>query len=493
MICDEKGPLCIAGVFGGKDSGVTEKTTNIFLESAYFNPVSIRKTAKRHGLSTDASFRFERGIDPTITEYALKRAAILIQEVAGGEITSDVVDIYPKKIEDFTTIVNFERINKLIGQELPKEIIKKILVSLDIKINSVSETGLGLVIPAYRVDVQREVDIIEEILRIYGYNNINFSNKLNATVFRAPKTEDYKIQNIVGSVLNANGFHEMMSNSLTTPSYNTMISEIKEDFTVKLLNPLSSDLSVMRQSLIFSGLESISHNINRKNSDLKLFEFGKTYHKMPSGFEERKKLSLFMTGQMNEEHWNTTQKPSDFFHFKGFVEALMSRVSIQDLKFKPLDAQNDTFSEGVSVFKGQDLIAKLGVLKKTLVKQFDIKQTVFYADIDWNLVLKSIQTKIKFKEISKFQEVRRDLALLIDQQTSFEQLYELAFQTDKKILKEVNLFDVYEGKNLPEGKKSYALSFVLQNEAQTLTDAQIDKVMQQLQVKFETEIGATLR
>lgn len=493
MICDEKGPLCIAGVFGGKDSGVTEKTTNIFLESAYFNPVSIRKTAKRHGLSTDASFRFERGIDPTITEYALKRAAILIQEVAGGEITSEVVDIYPKKIEDFTTIVNFERINKLIGQELPKEIIKKILVSLDIKINSVSETGLGLVIPAYRVDVQREVDIIEEILRIYGYNNINFSNKLNATVFRAPKTEDYKIQNIVGSVLNANGFHEMMSNSLTTPSYNTMISEIKEDFTVKLLNPLSSDLSVMRQSLIFSGLESISHNINRKNSDLKLFEFGKTYHKMPSGFEERKKLSLFMTGQMNEEHWNATQKPSDFFYFKGYVEALMNRVSIQDLKFKPLDAQNDTFSEGVSVFKGQDLIAKLGVLKKTLVKQFDIKQTVFYADIDWNLVLKSIQTKIKFKEISKFQEVRRDLALLIDQQTSFEQLYELAFQTDKKILKEVNLFDVYEGKNLPEGKKSYALSFVLQNEAQTLTDAQIDKVMQQLQVKFETETGATLR
>ena len=411
MICDEKGPLCIAGVFGGKDSGVTEKTTNIFLESAYFNPVSIRKTAKRHGLSTDASFRFERGIDPTITEYALKRAAILIQEVAGGEITSEVVDICPKKIEDFTTIVNFERINKLIGQELPKEIIKKILVSLDIKINSVSETGLGLVIPAYRVDVQREVDIIEEILRIYGYNNINFSNKLNATVFRAPKTEDYKIQNIVGSVLNANGFHEMMSNSLTTPSYNTMISEIKEDFTVKLLNPLSSDLSVMRQSLIFSGLESISHNINRKNSDLKLFEFGKTYHKMPSGFEERKKLSLFMTGQMNEEHWNATQKPSDFFYFKGYVEALMNRVSIQDLKFKPLDAQNDTFSEGVSVFKGQDLIAKLGVLKKTLVKQFDIKQTVFYDDIDWNLVLKSIQPKIKFKEISKFKEDRRDLAL----------------------------------------------------------------------------------
>jgi phenylalanyl-tRNA synthetase beta chain len=493
MICDEKGPLCIAGVFGGKDSGVSEKTNSIFLESAYFNPVSIRKTAKRHGLSTDASFRFERGIDPTITEYALKRAAILIQEVAGGEITSDVVDIYPKKIEDFSTIVNFERINKIIGKEIPKETIKKILVSLDIKIISVSETGLGLIIPAYRVDVQREVDIIEEILRIYGYNNINFSNKLNATVFRAPKNEDYKIQNIVASFLNANGFHEMMSNSLTTPSYNALSNEIKEDFNVKLLNPLSSDLSVMRQTLIFSGLESISYNINRKNSDLKLFEFGKTYHKMPSGLDERKRLSVFMTGQMNEAHWNTTQKPTDFFYFKGFIEAILNKIAIQDIKFKPLDQINDIFSEGLSVFKGQDLIANIGVLKKSITKYFDIKQTVFYADVDWALVLKSVQSKIKFKEISKFQEVRRDLALLIDEKITFEQLYDLAFQTDKKILKEVNLFDVYEGKNIPEGKKSYALGFVLQNEIQTLNDAQIEKVMGLLQSKFENELGAVLR
>lgn len=493
MICDEKGPLCMAGILGGKDSGVSDNTTNIFLESAYFNPVSIRKTAKRHGLSTDASFRFERGIDPTITEYALKRAAILIQEVAGGEITSDIIEYYPKKMEDYTTIINFERINKIIGQELPKETIKKILVSLDIKINSVSETGLGLVIPAYRVDVQREIDVIEEILRIYGYNNINFSNKLNATVYRAPKNEDYKIQNIVGSLLNANGFHEMMSNSLTTPANNSYITDIKDEYTVKLLNPLSSDLSVMRQTMIFSGLESISYNINRKNSDLKFFEFGKTYHKMPSGFEERKRLSLILTGQLNEEHWNSTQKPSDFFYFKGYVESVLKRVNIQDIKYKPLESNQDIFSEGLSLYNGQDLIATLGVLKKSLTKHFDIKQTVFYADIDWALLLKSIQTKIKFKEISKFQEVRRDLALLIDQKTSFEQLYELAFQTDKKILKEVNLFDVYEGKNLPEGKKSYALSFILQNDVQTLTDTQIDKVMQQLQQKFESEVEAILR
>ena len=341
--------------------------------------------------------------------------------------------------------------------------------------------------------MQREVDIIEEILRIYGYNNINFSNKLNATVFRAPKNEDYKIQNIVGSFLNANGFHEMMSNSLTTPSYNALSNEIKEDFNVKLLNPLSSDLSVMRQTLIFSGLESISYNINRKNSDLKLFEFGKTYHKMPSGLDERKRLSVFMTGQMNEAHWNTTQKPSDFFYFKGFIEAILNKIAIQDIKFKPLDQMNDIFSEGLSVFKGQDLIANIGVLKKSITKYFDIKQTVFYADVDWALVLKSVQSKIKFKEISKFQEVRRDLALLIDEKITFEQLYDLAFQTDKKILKEVNLFDVYEGKNIPEGKKSYALGFVLQNEIQTLNDAQIEKVMSQLQAKFENELGAVLR
>lgn len=288
MICDEKGPLCIAGVFGGKKSGVSESTSSIFLESAYFNPVSIRKTAKRHQLNTDASFRFERGIDPSITEYALKRAALLIQEVAGGEITSDVVNVYPKKIEDFNVFLNFKNVNKIIGQEIPKDTIKKILVSLDIKVNSVSDAGLGLTIPAYRVDVQREIDVIEELLRVYGYNNIAFSNKLNATVFNAPRNEDYKVQNVIASQLNSQGFHEMMANSLTTANYVTLSDQLNPTNNVTMLNPLSADLSTMRQSLLFSGLEAVSYNINRKNADLKLFEFGKTYHNYLAGYEEKK-------------------------------------------------------------------------------------------------------------------------------------------------------------------------------------------------------------
>ena len=302
MICDEKGPLCIAGVFGGKKSGVSESTNSIFLESAYFNPVSIRKTAKRHQLNTDASFRFERGIDPTITEYALKRAALLIQEVAGGEITSDVINVYPKKIEDFSVFLNFGKVAKIIGQELPKDTIKKILVSLDIKVNSVSDAGLGLTIPSYRVDVQREIDVIEEILRVYGYNNINFSKKLNATVSNSPRNEDYKIQNVIATQLNSQGFNEMMANSLTTASYVELSEVLNQANNVTMLNPLSADLATMRQSLLFSGLEAISYNINRKNSDLKLFEFGKTYHNYLAGYEEKKHFTLPLSGNRNQEN-----------------------------------------------------------------------------------------------------------------------------------------------------------------------------------------------
>lgn len=316
MICDAQGPLCIAGVFGGLNSGVSESTNVIFLESAYFNPVSIRKTAKRHGLSTDASFRFERGIDPAITDYALKRAAILILEVAGGEITSDLIDVNNAKNEDFSVVLNFENVNKIIGQVIPKETLKKILVSLDIKVTSVSDSSLGLIIPSYRVDVQREIDVIEELLRVYGYNNINFTNKVNATVSNSGRTEDYKVQNTIGNQLTSLGFHEMMANSLTTPDYIKLSDNLKEDFNVVILNPLSIDLSAMRQSLLFSGLEAVSFNINRRNTDLKLFEFGKTYHKLPSGFDEPKHLSLFTTGNRLDESWTNTQKPSDFSYLK---------------------------------------------------------------------------------------------------------------------------------------------------------------------------------
>ena len=491
MICDNNGPMCIAGVFGGKNSGVTENTTNIFLESAYFNPVSIRKTAKRHGLSTDASFRFERGIDPTITEYALKRAALLIQEVAGGEITSDVIDIYPKKIEDFPVFLNFAKTAKLIGQELPKEIIKKILASLDIKVNSVTDAGLGLTIPAYRVDVQREIDVIEEILRVYGYNNISFTKKLNATVANSSRTEDYKVQNIVGNQLNSQGFHEMMANSLTSPEYIALTNMLQEEHNVAMLNPLSNDLSVMRQSLLFSGLEAVSYNINRRNSDLKLFEFGKSYHKFGSDFTENKHLTLFVSGNRNDESWIDAAKPSGFFLFKGYIDAILSRLGLEKVRTQPV--QSDVFAEGVALFVGEELLVEYGTVKKSILKHFDIKQEVLFADFNWNVVLKLVSNKIRFVEIPKYPEVRRDLALLLDENVAFDAIYKIARQTEKSLLKDIRLFDVYLGKNLPEGKKSYAISFTIQDNAKTLTDEQIDKVMNKLQKNFATELGASLR
>ena len=491
MICDENGPLCIAGVFGGKESGVSESTTSIFLESAYFNPVSVRKTAKRHQLNTDASFRFERGIDPAITDYALKRAALLIQEVAGGEITSDLIDVYPKKIEDFSVFLNFNKVAKIIGQEIPKDIIKKILVSLDIKINSVTDSGLGLTIPAYRVDVQREIDVVEEILRVYGYNNIQFSNKVNATVSNSPRTEDYKIQNVVATQLNSQGFHEMMANSLTTANYVQLSEMLQEEHNVTMLNPLSSDLATMRQSLLFSGLEAISYNINRKNTDLKLFEFGKTYHNYPFGYEEIKHLTLFLTGNRNQESWTTSQRPTDFFLFKGYVNAVLERLGIQKTQIQPLTS--DIFSEGIALSIGRDAVVEIGVVKKSILKSFGIKQEVFYADFNWATILKLISNKIKFSEIPKYPEVRRDLALLIDNGVTYESIYKIAKQTEKEVLKNIDLFDVYQGDNLSEGKKSYALSFILQDNSKTLTDEQIDKIMNKLQKNFETELGAVLR
>ncbi len=491
MICDENGPLCIAGVFGGKESGVSESTTSIFLESAYFNPVSVRKTAKRHQLNTDASFRFERGIDPAITDYALKRAVLLIQEVAGGEITSDLIDVYPKKIEDFSVFLNFNKVAKIIGQEIPKDIIKKILVSLDIKINSVTDSGLGLTIPAYRVDVQREIDVVEEILRVYGYNNIQFSNKVNATVSNSPRTEDYKIQNVVATQLNSQGFHEMMANSLTTANYVQLSEMLQEEHNVTMLNPLSSDLATMRQSLLFSGLEAISYNINRKNTDLKLFEFGKTYHNYPSGYEEIKHLTLFLTGNRNQESWTTSQRPTDFFLFKGYVNAVLERLGIQKTQIQPLTS--DIFSEGIALSIGRDAVVEIGVVKKSILKSFGIKQEVFYADFNWATILKLISNKIKFSEIPKYPEVRRDLALLIDNGVTYESIYKIAKQTEKEVLKNIDLFDVYQGDNLSEGKKSYALSFILQDNSKTLTDEQIDKIMNKLQKNFETELGAVLR
>lgn len=492
MICDETGPICMAGVFGGATSGVTETTTNIFLESAYFNPVSIRKTAKRHTLSTDASFRFERGIDPEITAYALKRAALLIQEVAGGEITSDLIDNYPKKIEDFNVFLSFEKVNKLIGEELKKETIKNILASLDIKIISISDSGLGLNIPPYRVDVQREVDVIEEILRVYGYNNIKIPNKINASVSNSSRTEEFKVQNIIANQLCALGFNEMMANSLTTSNYVAYSEQILSEETVTMLNPLSNDLSVMRQSMLFSALEAVSYNINRRNSDLKLFEFGKTYHSIKENYIEKKHLTITMSGNASSESWNLAQKPTDFFLFKGYIRGVLSKLNI-DTKVKTVPVTQDIFAEGIGFSIGNEVIAEFGTIKKSVLKQFDIKQEVFYGDINWDAIQKYVSNKIKLVDIPKFPEVRRDLALLVNQSVTFEALYLEAKQTEKSLLKNINLFDVYEGKNLPEGKKSYALSFILQDTSNTLTEVQIDKIMNKLQSNFETKFEAVLR
>jgi len=492
MICNSEDPMCIAGVLGGLESGVTKETTSIFLESAYFNPITIRKTAKRHALNTDASFRFERGIDPNTTEYALKRAALLITEIAGGEISSGIEDLYPNKIEDFQVFLSFETTTKLIGQEIPRETIKSILTSLDIKVNSVTEGGLGLTIPSYRTDVQREADIIEEILRVYGYNNIEFSNKLNATMSHASKFEDYKIQNAVANQLIAQGFNEMMANSLTTANYTQLSELLKEEHNVTILNPLSNDLAVMRQSLLFSGLEALSYNINRKQNNLKLFEFGKTYHNFESGYTENKHLTILITGNRTSDTWNNSNKASDFFYLKGIIESIFSRLGVNKLKTSPI--KNDVFSEGIALSLGKTKLIEFGIVKRTTLKSFGISQEVLFADFNWKNVIEVAKfNKIKFSPISKYPEVKRDFALLLDEKVSFEEIHTIAKQSEKKVLKDVNLFDVYQGKNLPSGKKSYAVSFTLEDKEKTLTDKQIDKIMSKLQNSFEKQLGAELR
>lgn len=492
MICDEEKPMCIAGVFGGIHSGVTESTTNIFLESAYFNPVSVRKTAKRHGLNTDASFRFERGIDPNTTGYALKRAALLIQEIAGGEITSDLIDIYTNKIKDFEVRLSFENAKILIGEEIPKETIKRILTSLDIKVNNVTEAGLGLTVPAYRNDVQREADVIEEILRIYGYNNIAITKKLNASISSTSRFDDHKVQNVVGNQLAAQGFFEILSNSLTTPNYVALSENLKEEHNITMLNPLSNDLSVLRQSLLFSGLEALSFNINRKRGNLKLFEFGKTYHSFKDKREEFKHLSLLVTGNKTDENWINSNNKSDFFFLKGSIISILERLGISRFNETPIN--NDLFNEGLSMSLGKTKLVDFGLVKKSILKHFDISQDVLYGNFYWDAILEiAKRNKITFKNITKYPEVRRDFALLLDENVNFESIYKLAKQSEKKLLKKVNLFDVYQGNKLPKGKKSYAVSFTLQDENKTLTDKQIDKIMNKLQQNFEKQLGAELR
>ena len=492
MICDaDSTPLCIAGVFGGLNSGVTENTTSIFLESAYFNPVSVRKTAKRHALNTDASFRFERGIDINMTKYALKRAALLIEEYAGGKMGSDISDFYPEKIEEFQVFLSYENSYRLIGQEIPKETIKNILASLEIKINSETEGGLGLTIPSYRTDVQREADIIEEILRVYGYNNIEFSHKLNTSI-SFDSNKKVKIENIIANQLSSLGFNETMTNSLTKPYYTNLSENINVAANVEMLNPLSSDLKVMRQSLLFSGLESVAYNINRKNNSLKFYEFGKTYHKYNDKYQEDKHLSLLVTGNRSKENWNIIHKKSDFFYIKGLITNILNRLGVDALKTTPI--KQDVFSEGVTMSLGKIKLVEFGVIKSSILKEFGIKQSVLFADFNWDNLLKITGNKnMKVTEPTKFPPVKRDLALLLDSKIEFKEIYNLAFQSEKHLLKEVDLFDVYEGDKLPKGKKSYAVSFLLQDESKTLADKEIDKTMKKLQQIFEKNLEAELR
>jgi phenylalanyl-tRNA synthetase beta chain len=492
MICDaDSNPLCIAGVFGGHNSGVSENTTSIFLESAYFNPVSVRKTAKRHALNTDASFRFERGIDINKTKYALKRAALLIEEYAGGKMGSDILDFFPEKIEDFQVFLSYENAYGLIGQEIPKETIKNILASLEIKINSETAGGLGLTIPSYRTDVQREADIIEEILRVYGYNNIEFSHKLNTSI-SFDSNKETTIENVIANQLTVLGFNETMSNSLTKPAYATLSENINEEANVVMLNPLSNDLKVMRQSLLFSGLESVTYNINRKNSSLQFYEFGKTYHKNNDKYQENKHLTLFVTGNRTKESWSIANKTSDFFFLKGIIISLLDRLGIDKVKSSP--CKQDIFSEGLSLGLGKNKFVEFGTVKRSVLKEFGIKQEVLFADFNWDSILKITgNKKNKVSELPKFPSVKRDLALLLDSNISFDELYNLAFKSEKKLLKEVDLFDVYEGNKLPDGKKSYAVSFLLQDETKTLADKQIEKIMQKLQLTFEKNLNAVLR
>ena len=492
MICDAaSNPLCIAGVFGGIHSGVTEKTTSIFLESAYFNPVSIRKTAKRHALNTDASFRFERGIDINFTKYALKRAAILIKEYSNGKIASDVMDFYPEKMEDFQVFLSYDNAFRLIGQELDKETIKNILASLEIKISSETEAGLGLTIPSFRVDVQREADIIEEILRVYGYNNIKFSHKLNSSIsFNSNK--DTLVENVVANHLTSLGFNETMANSLTKEEYISLSKNLKTEFNVSMLNPLSNDLKVLRQSLLFSGLESISYNLNRKNNSLKLYEFGKTYHKYEHGYQEDKHLTIFISGARTKDTWTSPSQNSDFFYLKGIIISILERIGVSNLKTIPI--KSDVFSEGIVFSLGKKKLVEFGVVTKQIRKEFGIKQEVLFADFDWSTILSiSGNKKIKVSNLTKFPSVKRDLALLLDEKVTFKELYDLAFQSERNLLKNVDLFDVYQGDKLPEGKKSYAVSFVLQDKNKTLEDRQIDKIMQKLQQSFEKNLEAVLR
>lgn len=487
MICNAEAPMCIAGVFGGISSGVKASTTRIFLESAWFDAVSVRKTSKRYGLKTDASFRFERGTDPDITVLALKRAALMIKEVAGGQISSEVSDIYPSPVVPFEVRITFRNVNRLIGKEIGAEEIRSTLSGLGIKIVSEDAEGMLLHVPPFKVDVTREVDIIEEILRIHGYDNVEIPSQIRASLNYSQKPDKEVLQNQIADVLTGNGFLEILSNSLTKSAYSA-----QPDLAVKILNPLSSDLDVMRQSLLYSGLEAVSYNHNRRSTDLKLYEFGKVYSADHAGYKENQRFSVFITGEKQSENWNVKAGNASFYNLKSLVDLVIGRLNIKGLT--STETTNPDLAYGIAYSKGEKPLVDFGSVSKKTLKKLDISSEVFYADFDWDLIIRSVRNnKITYTEVSKFPSVRRDLSMLLNKDITFEQLRQIALKTDKSLLKDVNVFDVYIGNKLPEGKKSYALSFLIQDEEKTLTDKQIDSLMQKLILNFEKQAGAEIR
>jgi len=492
MICNGKEePMCIAGVFGGAQSGVNEKTQNIFLEAAYFDPVSVRKTAKRHALNTDASFRYERGVDPEMTEYALKRATLLIQEIAGGQVAMPIKDLQFKKIEGAEVTLNLERMYTLLGQEIPLRQVREILRSLEIQVKSESGGDLLLQVPAYRADVTREADIVEEILRIYGFNAIDFDHKMHISVAQTDPKAEAKYREKISAALSSRGFNEIMNNSLTRPSYFNNFG-FRQEESVEMLNPLSQDLAVLRQSLVFGGLETVAHNANRQRPDLKLYEFGNTYRKTAEGYQEANRVALWISGKEGKENWKHSQQTTDFFSLKNEVTHLLQSLGFQS--WEEEDGSGELFDFSLEIRLNKQVVATLGKVKTKAAKLAEVKQEVFYADLNWDyLAKKAKKNKIQFSELPRFPEVRRDLALLVDKSVRYSDLRNSAEKSERKLLQQVNLFDVYEGKNLPEGKKSYALSFTLRDKDKTLNDKQVDKAMERILNQFKKEFKAELR
>ena len=504
-ICNAEEPMCIAGIFGGKGSGTYDTTKNVVLESAYFHPTWIRKSARRHGLSTDSSFRFERGVDPNATIYALKQAAIMCKELAGGKVSMEICDVYPQPIEDAKVRLDYDYVNNLIGKSLEPETIKSICQSLEMKVTAEDEKGLDIDVPAYRVDVQRACDVVEDILRIYGYNNIEIPTQLKSClVIKGDEDKKHKLANLVGEQLVGCGFNEILNNSLTKGSYYENRNAWPADNSVKIMNPLSSDLSVMRQTLLFGGLESIEYNAKRKNGNLRFFEFGNVYHFDPerqndenpmAAYTEQYHLGLWVTGKRVEGSWAHADEDSSFYELEAYVENILARIGLPQGMTVRKKSQNDVFMAGITVEnRGGKQLLEMGILSKKVLKAADIDRPVYYAELNWTALMKAVRkNEVLYTEISKYPSVSRDLALLVDQTVEFAEIEQIARQSEKKLLKSVELFDVYEGKNLPEGKKSYAVNFILQDETKTLNDKQIESIMTKLTANLKNKLGAELR